>query len=398
MMTVGRAYRVANKVEYTLYHSLDTKPRRKNISGLKENQCLTAASPTVLGTPDSYSSTERVVDSEVLKPIPNAGNSRLSGPATVESSVVVTPSYKGSALVKPKRAASWDLFGEEPPSLAGNSPLPLYTVAKTLSGAGGIEKRDDITLIGKNGVRVRAFKNILASHSPLLQEKLFSKQTPEEVYIGNYSESALRVMHDYCHSTALRQSRLASQKCASAIGVLAELASLAITYQVDHLYCEADMLICEILEEHPMYATAAFDALGNGTETLEACLVQFIKEQSPALLMETDALKYLGKKRLLDLLNALNCCWVVGLTYILKWMEMTGNTSTTSSVATAVSTDSEATLTAYNTKSTKSKRRRSSKSKGQLDGYYHQLTLTGDVAICCLDTDLDCHGGHRVML
>ena len=116
-------------------------------------------------------------------------------------------------------------------------------------------------------------------------KKAFEDRTKEvEVFLcEDYAENAIQVMKKYCHTGAnINRSPLPTQKSALVASELVELVGLANTYDSKLLYYGAvDSILCKIIGTCPWFATAAYDAAGSETKTLEACLVHFIMERSP---------------------------------------------------------------------------------------------------------------------
>jgi len=171
------------------------------------------------------------------------------------------------------------------------------------------DRMADITLVGRDGTKVRATKFILACRSPALQEKLYQDPTQVEVFIGDYGEDAIRAMKEYCHTGAIKGSVLMTKNNEEAARGLVELATLAKVYGFgfEPLYREADALLHQLIAYSPWLATACYDSAGSETELMEEFLLQFIKGRCPDLLLETSSLKYMSQQRLLVLLEGLDC-------------------------------------------------------------------------------------------
>ena len=169
------------------------------------------------------------------------------------------------------------------------------------------DRMADITLVGRDGAKVRATKFILACRSPVLQEKLYQDPTQVEVFIGDYGEDAIRAMKEYCHTGAIKGSVLMTKNNEEAARGLVELATLAKVYGFEPLYREADALLPQLINYSPWLATACFDSAGSETELMEEFLLQFIKGRCPDLLLETSSLKYMSQQRLLVLLEGIAC-------------------------------------------------------------------------------------------
>ena len=188
------------------------------------------------------------------------------------------------------------------------------------------DRMTDVTLVGRDGAKVRATKFILACRSPALQEKLYEDPTKVEVFIGDYGEDAIRAMKEYCHTGAIKGSVLMTKNNEEAARGLVELATLAKVYGFEPLYGEADTLLRQLINYSPWLATACFDSAGSETELMEEVLLQFLKGRGPDLLLETSSLKYMSQQRLLVLLDGLVCSDLEMLKYLEKWIEMMGAT------------------------------------------------------------------------
>ena len=110
-------------------------------------------------------------------------------------------------------------------------------------------------------------------------KKAFEDRTKEvEVFLcEDYAENAIQVMKKYCHTGAnINRSPLPTQKSALVASELVELVGLANTYDSKLLYYGAvDSILCKIIGTCPWFATAAYDAAGSETKTLEACLARW---------------------------------------------------------------------------------------------------------------------------
>jgi hypothetical protein len=188
------------------------------------------------------------------------------------------------------------------------------------------DRMADVTLLGKNGAKIRATKFVLACRSPALQEKLYADPSSSEVFIGDYGEHAILAMKTYCHTGEVNGATTMGQKNADGARNLVELASLGKVYGFEPLYGEADSVLYQLLNGSPWFSTAAFDSTGEDTKLIEEFLIQFIKRRCPDLLLETNALKYVSQERLLVLLDGLGCKDAEMLKYLEKWIELKGAT------------------------------------------------------------------------
>ena len=189
------------------------------------------------------------------------------------------------------------------------------------------DKMADVTLLGRDGVRVRATKYVLACQSLALQEKLYEGPTATEVFMGNYGEESIRTLKQYCQTGSLVQSPLVRHRSHDTARSLVELAALAKTYGFEALYRDADSILCQMIGASPWFATSAYDAASRETKLIEKFLVQFIKENCQDVLLETSALKQLCAKRLDKLLHALMGTGYARIfLYLQKWIDLKGAT------------------------------------------------------------------------
>lgn len=208
---------------------------------------------------------------------------------------------------------------------SNNSSSVNDHVADALVQAMNDESMCDITLLGLKGVKVRATKFVLACRSPSLKEKLYANPSATEMYMGDYSENTLRAFKQFCHHGNTEQTAISKQRNADAGRDLVDLAFLGKAYDLEALYCEADSMLCEILEGGPWLATAAYDAAGHkSVQCLDEYLLQFIKGRCPDLLLETSAIKHFSAERLDNFLEAMECNDAETLLYLMKWVEIKG--------------------------------------------------------------------------
>lgn len=207
----------------------------------------------------------------------------------------------------------------------GSNPTQNQIVDALISGMEN-DRMADVTLLGRDGAKVRAAKFVLACRSPALQEKLYQDPTKVEVYIGEYGEDAILAMKEYCQTGGIKSSALVTTKSHETARGLVELASLAKVYGFEPLYGEADSILYQLINASPWFATACYDSAGSETKLIEEFLLQFIKTRCPDLLLETNALKSVGQQRLLVLLDGLECTDSEMLKYLEKWIELKGAT------------------------------------------------------------------------
>lgn len=182
----------------------------------------------------------------------------------------------------------------------------------------------DVTLIGRDGARVRATKYVLACQSKALQKVLYCDPTATEVHLGPYGEPAIRALKDFSCTGALTLSF--GHKSAAAARGLTELASLAQRFRLPPLYEAAKKSLIQVLEEVPWFATASYDAAIDVPE-LKAHVVEVIAAHSPDMFLQTDSLKHLSHTRLGDLMaDLVNDSDNHKLFYIQKWVDIKGFT------------------------------------------------------------------------
>ena len=217
-------------------------------------------------------------------------------------------------------------FSSDVRSASLHSSQSQNQIVDALISGMGDDRMADITLVGRDGAKVRATKFVLACRSPVLQEKLYQDPTQVEVFIGDYGEDAIRAMKEYCHTEAIKGSSLRTKTNDVAARGLVELASLAKVYGFEPLYGEADSILYKLMNSSPWLATASYDSAGSDIEVMEEFLLQFIKSRCPDLLLETSGLKHMGQQRLLVLLDGLDCNDAEMLKYLEKWIELKGAT------------------------------------------------------------------------
>lgn len=163
----------------------------------------------------------------------------------------------------------------------------------------------DVTLLGREGVQVRATRHVVSSQSPALHEVLYQQPLLSEVFIGNFGEEPIQALTQYCAIGCLDLSPLMRTLSPANFLGLVEVASLATIYGFADLFTDVDVYLNEVIDAYPCLVTEAYESANLDTPLVSKLLVKFIRERSPHLLLETGALRSLGVQRMQDLLNAL---------------------------------------------------------------------------------------------
>jgi hypothetical protein len=201
------------------------------------------------------------------------------------------------------------------------------------------ERMADVTLLGRKEVRVRAIKFVLGSRSEALREKLYEDpDLSSEVYIGEYGEAALRYLKEYCYTgKRIKSDEFLSRHSAEASRTLVEVASLAKVYGFDDLYQEIEAILRATIKAAPWFATACYDSSRfEDLSTIEQLMLRAIVRRSPSLLLDTNALKYLGQSRLRALFLDMKCSDDDKCQYLERWIELRGATPENKEFARAV--------------------------------------------------------------
>jgi len=218
-----------------------------------------------------------------------------------------------------------DASGDTSPTIATN--MSKFSVEKALSDAMDDDRMADVTLVGRCGVGVRAIKYVIACQCPALKDKLYDDPSKAQIVIGDYSESVLHALKEYCYTSSINKSLLSKESIPGSIHQLVELASLASAYKFEALLSLAKSTMRQIFDEAPWLAAAAFDvATKDRVGDFEAVLFNFIKKRCPYLMMETHAIQYLNPGRLYDFVDMLNCNDAEALLYVMKWVAARGPT------------------------------------------------------------------------
>lgn len=297
-----------------------------------------AESPTSSRTNDFHRSSSGIhMQGEKLVPSPSRGleHAASAPPRQLTKEITAADVMPMSPPPLSRRSLGSSHSQRIPPTKSASSSEQGTSRRESLASAGrktdvaellfsGVddERMYDVSLIGRSGTGVKAIRYVLASLSPVFQEQLYHDTSKLEIYIGPYSEAAIRTLKEYCHTGNVRNSPLAGKKNAESARGWVEVASLARIYGFEPLYGEADSILNELITASPWFATACYDAAGKETRIMEDFLVYFIEGRSPDLLMETNALKYLSPPRLAQLLGEMKASDVDKFQYIEKWLEL----------------------------------------------------------------------------
>jgi hypothetical protein len=185
----------------------------------------------------------------------------------------------------------------------------------------------DVTLIGREGVQVRATRHVVSCQSPALHEVLYQEPLRSEVFIGNFGKEAIRALAQYCTIGCLDRSPLVRTLSPANFLGLVEVASIATMYGFKDLFADVDVYVNQLIDAYPCLVTEAYESANLDTPLVSKLLVKFIRERSPQLLLETGALKSLGIQRMQDLLNALmGTDGTRTFQYLKQWIDENGAT------------------------------------------------------------------------
>jgi hypothetical protein len=146
----------------------------------------------------------------------------------------------------------------------------------------------DVTLVGREGVAVRASRYVLACRCEALEDKLYTAATctqterqEEEIHVGEYSEISIKALVEYCFTGELLefwklQSSLLEQ--ATAVERIVELSQLAQAYRFRPLEMENYQLSRRLMNQYPSTACLFYsnsqtplDIKSFARETIEEC-------------------------------------------------------------------------------------------------------------------------------
>lgn len=176
------------------------------------------------------------------------------------------------------------------PSATNNSNNRKNPLVKALVAALQKDHMLDVTLVGKKGVNVRASRYVLSCRCEALEDKLYSKATctktrnegeeEYEVYIGDYSEVAIKALVEYCFTGELLEfyKSHASSPLGSSVDYILELSRLANDYHFSPLKMEVHQLSRRLMNQHPSTACLFFsntrcpvDTKTYAQQTLQEC-------------------------------------------------------------------------------------------------------------------------------
>ena len=195
--------------------------------------------------------------------------------------------------------------GTKPSCLETSPNLTKSEILESLIDVMNNASLSDVTLLGRDGVQVRATRYVLACQSPAMQSILYQDPLQNEVFVGDFGEEPIRALTQYSVIGSLHRSPLTQTVSPETFLGLVEVASLATIYGFGDMYVDVDVYLNELIDISPRLLAQAYEAANLETPLVAKMLVKFIRERSPQLLLETGALKFIGVQRMEDLLNAL---------------------------------------------------------------------------------------------
>ena len=222
----------------------------------------------------------------------------------------------------------------KPLNLESSHNFTKSDIVETLVDVMKDDSLSDVTLLGRDGVRVRATRYILACQSSALHAILYQEPSESEVFIGDFGEEPICALKQYCVIGSMHRSPLMQTVSPEIFLGLVEVAALATIYGFDDLYADVDVYLNELIDMAPSLITKAYDEANLDTPLVAKLLVKFIRERSPQLLLETGALKSLGAQRMQDLLNSLmGTDGTRTFQYLKRWIDEHGGTEENMSFA-----------------------------------------------------------------
>ena len=271
------------------------------------------------------------------------GNSQLRG--TLQAPARSSRSNSGSSINSSsmlQMIAQSNKHSQMPTANTHTASSPsAHPLVKAMLAALEKDHLLDVTLIGKDGVRVKASSYMLAIRVPALEKRLQfeddhdndsdtadeddddEEQQPEEPHsttkktkknktktrelkLGDYKEDVLKAFVEYCYTNELTKSSLKTEETAKSARGLVQLAKLAISLKFKELQDDAYQMARRLVNRHLPLATAVYNEASSAVmKEFEAYAIQTIEEcPKETLLMDGEhglGVRFLSTARLQDM-------------------------------------------------------------------------------------------------
>jgi len=167
----------------------------------------------------------------------------------------------------------------------------------------------DVTLLGKDGAKVRAVKYMIGCRSPCLQEKLYDSETQAsgEAFLGEYGAEVLKALKEFCHRGEISETTF-GERVDETARAMVELADLALIYEFGPLLEFAENQLMEMLQGSAQLVFAVYDSSCSikRRKRFSDFSLDFIKSRSAEIARNsTSGLQFLGARGLGCLLDDL---------------------------------------------------------------------------------------------
>ena len=187
-------------------------------------------------------------------------------------------------------------------------PTKPHPVVDALMTALKQEHMLDVSLVAKDGTKVKTSRYVMACRVESMEDKLFPsdcKVPPDEVPLDDYSATVLEALVEYCFSGEIVNSPLRTEATGESARDMVELAKLASSLHFRVLGDETYQWARRMMNRNPSLACAVYDVATNPcVREFEKYALQII-EDSPkdAFLGEESGIQHLSPLRLQNILD-----------------------------------------------------------------------------------------------
>lgn len=211
---------------------------------------------------------------------------------------------------KPQNYDNFVLHKREARAIKPPQPIVRHPLVMAMLQALSKEHLLDLTLIGRDGVRVKSSRYIMACRIPYMEDRLFQNDNFNgEVHVGEYSEVVLKALVEFCFAGELILSPLQTEETDGSARGLVQLGELAASLEFKTLVEESYQLARRLMNRHLSLSPAVYDEASKPeVRDFKAYAIQTIADCPKEALLDKElagaaGVEYLSSAKLESLLN-----------------------------------------------------------------------------------------------